>query len=40
MSSPMYSFVDAFRDNQTAKKLTKYIQQLADPARTYRIVHV
>ncbi len=36
----MYSFVDAFRDNQTARKLTKYIEQLADPARTYRIVHV
>jgi hydrogenase expression/formation protein HypD len=36
----MYSFVDAFRDNQTARKLTKYIEQLADPDRTYRIVHV
>ena len=36
----MYSFVDAFRDNQTARKLTKYIEQLADPDRTYRFVHV
>ena len=36
----MYSFVDAFRDKQTARKLTKYIEQLADPDRTYRIVHV
>ena len=36
----MYSFVDAFRDNQTARKLTKYIEQLADPGRAYRIVHV
>jgi hydrogenase expression/formation protein HypD len=36
----MYSFVDAFRDNHTAQKLTKYIRQLADSERKYRIVHV
>lgn len=36
----MYSFVDAFRDNETAQKLIRYIKNLADGDRKYRIVHV
>jgi hydrogenase expression/formation protein HypD len=36
----MFSFVTSFRNIETAKKLIKYIKNLADPSRNYRIVHV
>ena len=36
----MFSFVDGYRDNATAKKVITYIHQLAEPNRRYRIVHV
>ena len=36
----MFSFVDAFRDNDTARKVVKLMNDLADPDRKYRIVHV
>jgi len=35
----MYSFVDPYRDNQTAGQVIKYIKQIAGDDR-YRIVHV
>jgi hydrogenase expression/formation protein HypD len=36
----MLDFVEGFRDSQIAKKVVKYIHDLADPNRKYRIVHV
>ena len=36
----MYTFVEAFRDNDTARKVVAYIKELADKDRTYRIIHV
>jgi len=35
----MFSFVDAFRDSDTAKKIMRLIEELAGDRR-YRIVHV
>jgi len=36
----MFSFVDAFRDNETAKKIMRLIEELAGDGRRYRFVHV
>jgi hydrogenase expression/formation protein HypD len=36
----MFSFVGAFRDSDTAKKIMTLIEELADDNRRYRIVHV
>jgi hydrogenase expression/formation protein HypD len=36
----MYSFVEAFRENETARKVTEYIKELVEPDRRYRVVHV
>ena len=36
----MFSFVDAFRDSDTAKKIMRLIEELAGDGRRYRIVHV
>ena len=36
----MFSFVDAFRDSETAKKAVRLIKELASDGRRYRIVHV
>jgi hypothetical protein len=36
----MFSFVDAFRNSDTAKKITRLIWKLAGDSRRYRIVHV
>jgi len=36
----MFSFVDAFRDSETAKKVVRLIEELASGDRKYRIVHV
>ena len=36
----MFSFVDAFRDSETARKVVRLIEELASDGRRYRIVHV
>ena len=36
----MFSFVDAFRDSGTAKKVLTVINDLASDGRRYRIVHI
>ena len=36
----MFSFVDAFRDSETAKKVVRLIEEMASDGRKYRIVHV
>ena len=36
----MFSFVDAFRDSDTAEKVLRLIEELSSDGRRYRIVHV